>query len=214
MFLQRGNSLVKGKQFRSWRSVGHVRQAVSIYQARGVDELIYLDISATLEDRGPDLKMVKELCSDCYMPLTVGGGVKSLFDIKGLLHAGADKVAIGTAAMEDQRLVYDASRQFGCQAIVVSIDYKDGQVVTRCGNQTWPIDPVTWAQTVEEMGAGEILLTSIENEGMMQGYDTKMIEYVSDAVSIPVIASGGCGDYPHMTDAINAGASAVAAGSL
>ena len=214
MFLQRGHSLVKGQQFKSWRSVGHVRQAVSIYQARGVDEIIYLDIEATPKGRGPDLEMVKQLTADCYSPITVGGGVKTVFDIKGLLNAGADKVAIGTAAMEDQTLIQEAVKIFGSQAIVVAIDYKDGQVMTRCGTMPWEVDPVSWAMAVEEAGAGEILLTSIEHEGVMEGYDTKMIEYVTEAVSIPVIASGGCGDYPHMTDAINAGASAVAAGSL
>lgn len=194
--LTRGRQLVKGKQFNAWRSVGVTEQAVRIHQMRGVDELILLDIGAT--GRGPDFELVSRLTERCFMPLTVGGGVKTLEDVRGLLGSGADKVSIRT----EVGLIPIASAAVGRQAIVASVDYLDGEdVVDRC-------------VMLEAMGAGEILLTSIDREGTMEGYDLNLIREVSEAVLIPVIAHGGCGTPQHMLEAVAAGASAVAAGSM
>jgi cyclase len=198
VMLQRGSMLVKGRKFCSWRNVGHAQQAVAIHQARGVDELIYLDIGATPAKRGPDFAMVKKLTEGCFMPITVGGGVRTVDDVRGLLDAGADKIAVKTAWRE---VLEPAANIVGCQAMVLAIDYDDGEVVT-------------WALEAQDMGAGEILLTSMYREGSMLGYDLDMIKRVTDVVDIPVIAHGGCGSYEHMAQAIRAGASAVAAGSL
>jgi len=201
VMLQRGSTLVKGRQFNSWRSVGHAQQAVAIHQARGVDELIYLDIGATPEGRGPDLENVRRLTAGCFMPITVGGGVRSMADVRGLLEAGADKIAIRTAG---PKLIEEAARVVGCQAIVAALDVR-------------PEDyPTAWrkARELADAGAGEILLTSVEREGMMEGYDLELIHSVSTVVDVPVIAHGGAGTYAHLADAIHAGASAVAAGSM
>ncbi len=200
--LQRGSTLVKGERFNSWRSVGHALQAINIHQARGVDELIYLNIAATPEGRGPDFKMVKSLTRECFVPITVGGGVRSVEDVQGLLNAGADKVAICTAGTLD--FILYISRKFGSQAIVVVVEH-----FTEINN----LIPL-WAVRLEDCGAGEILLQSKERDGTMQGYDLELIRSVCNAVSIPVIASGGCSGYEDMYNAIQAGASAVAAGAL
>lgn len=194
--LTRGRQLVKGKQFNAWRSVGVTEQAVRIHQMRGVDELILLDIGAT--GRGPDFELVSRLTERCFMPLTVGGGVKTIEDVRGLLGSGADKVAIRT----EVGLIPVASSAVGRQAIVAAVDYWDREpVANRC-------------VLLESMGAGEILLTSMDREGTMEGYDLGTINIVSSSVGIPVIAHGGCRDYEDMHQAIRAGASAVAAGAL
>lgn len=214
--LCRGRQLVKGQGFNSWRSVGLVAQAVRIHQARQVDELVLLDVSATAEGRGPDLALIEELADSCFMPLTVGGGIKTVNDVRALLRAGADKVVIGTAAIEQPGFIREVSDVFGAQAVVVSVDARAGEhaVYRRCGTRTLPFTPAVWAAVCEEAGAGEILLQSIDRDGTMQGYDLGLIAEVARAVSIPVIASGGCKDYDDMRAALNAGASAVAAGAL
>lgn len=204
--LCRGRQLVKGVAFNSWRSVGLVAQAVRIHQARGVDELVLLDIAATSEGRGPDLKLVEELTKDCFMPIAVGGGVRTVEDVKALLRAGADKVVIRTGGAE---LVRAVAPVVGCQAIVAAVDAKPtnhGGGMYRWARNT--------AKEFQEAGAGEILLTSVMREGTMTGYDLYLIQDVSQAVTIPVIAHGGCGTYKHMLEAIEAGADAVAAGAM
>ncbi|MDZ8056373.1 MAG: glycosyl amidation-associated protein WbuZ [Aulosira sp. ZfuVER01] len=212
--------LVKGVQFNSWRRVGSAMQAVKVYNMREVDELIFLDISASSEGRSPDFETVDELADECYMPLTVGGGVQTVADVKRLLQVGADKVAINTAAVFTPELVKSAAQLFGSQCIVVSIDTKklhsgNYEVFTHSGTQPTGKDPVTFAQEVEQLGAGEILLTSIDADGTMTGYDIELIRRVSLKVSIPVIASGGAGNYEHMASAlIEGGASAIAAASI
>ena len=208
--LVRGRQLVKGTQFNAWRSVGHAVQAVRIHQARGVDELVILDIAATQEGRGPDLGLVDELTRDCFMPLAVGGGVRTVEDVRALLKAGADKVVIGRGAHSESTLISDCRRTVGAQAVVVAIDVKDGRVRHMGAGP----GPVRWAQWLQDVGAGEVLLTSVEREGRMCGYDLDLIRAVSSAVSIPVIAHGGCGTYEHMREAIEAGADAVAAGAM
>lgn len=211
--LKRGNNLVKGQRFNPWRTVGVVEQAVRIHQARGVDELILLDVEATPKGGGPDFEAIGRLAECCFSPITVGGGVKSLEDVRRLLHAGADKVAICSWAVENPTRLKEIAGRFGCQAITVAIDVREGITYTRGG--TYPIsDAVTDAQFAEYWGAGEILLTSINREGTMEGYDLDLIRQVSEAVSIPVIAHGGCSGYEDMAAAVRAGASAVAAGAL
>ena len=217
--LCRGRQLVKGSQFKSWRSVGVAMQAAKVHALRGVDELIILDIGATPEGRGPDLDLVRELSEYCFTPLTVGGGVRTVDDVNDLLRAGADKVAVGAASQRRPSFIADCHDRFGCQAIVVSIDVLNNTVASRSGALHYQHDggfipPKEWAVGVEELGGGEILLTSIDREGMMSGYDLDLIKAVSEAVKIPVIAHGGCGSYQHMLEAINAGASAVAAGAM
>lgn len=211
--LCRGRQLVKGKQFNAWRSVGLVTQAVRIHQSRGVDELVLLDIAATTEGRGPDLSLIEELTENCFMPLTVGGGVRSVDDVKALLRAGADKVVIGTAALERPALVKEITDIVGSQAIVVAIDHTIRGVVLR-GRVLLTPGIEQAAMHLTAMGAGEILLTSVAREGMMTGYCLDTISALREAVSVPVISHGGCGEYAHMLEAIKAGASAVAAGSL
>lgn len=219
VILCRGRQMVKGIRFNSWRSVGVAAQAVRVHQMRGVDELVLLDIGATEAGRGPDLELVSELATTCFMPLAVGGGVRNLHDVHMLLRAGADKVVIGSAAI-DSSVVRDAARVVGSQAIVVSIDVKAGVVHGRCGTKPYhsspdePLGPETWAIEVQQMGAGEILLTSVDSEGTMRGYDLNLISRIARLVNIPVIAHGGCGNYEHMYEALRAGADAVAAGAM
>lgn len=213
--LYRGSTLVKGKQFQSWRSVGHVQQAARIHAMRGVDELCCLDIGATPEGRGPDFALVEKLTDGNFCPVTVGGGVRTVEDVKMLLRAGADKVAICTGS---SRLIEESASRFGSQAIVAAIDVgnvaKLQMSYVRCGSSTTGWEAVALARRYERDGAGEILLTSIDREGTMEGYDLDLIKAVSEAVSIPVIAHGGAGTYSDFHKAILAGADAVAAGAM
>ena len=212
--LVRGGSLVKGERFNSWRSIGFPLQALNVYESRNVDEIILLDIGATPNGYGPDLTMIKRLTKQCFTPLTVGGGVRDVETIRELLKIGADKVSIGTAALEHPELIVEAAKKFGSQCITVSIDVKNDRVATRCGSISSVVDPVVWAKCVATMGAGEILLTSVDRDGTMEGYDLDLIETVSRSVSIPVIASGGARDYADFNAAFKAGAHAVAASAL
>lgn len=203
--LCKGRTLVKGQNFEPWRSCGLVVQGVRINAARQVDELVLLDVSATKEGRGPDFDLVRELSDILYAPLAVGGGVRSVEDIKSLLRAGADKVVIRSAGI---KLVEEAAPIVGCQALVAALD------VCGLGHKPPAFDFVAAAQRWADAGAGEILLTRMEREGTMSGYDIELIRDVAAAVDVPVIAHGGCGSYQHMADALHAGASAVAAGAL
>ncbi len=212
--------LVKGVGFDSWRRVGSAMQAVKVYNLREVDELVFLDITATRSGRPPDFAAVDELADECFMPLTVGGGVQTVEDVRRLLQVGADKVAINTAAVERPGLIREVADRFGSQCVVASIDVRrhaDGrcEVFTHSGTQPTGLDPVDLARRVAELGAGEVLLTSIERDGTMEGYDLDLIAAVSAAVSVPVIASGGAGNYEHLAQAIEQGqATAVAAASI
>ena len=212
--------LVKGVGFDSWRRVGSAMQAIKVYNMREVDELVYLDITATQEKRSPDFELIDELADECFMPMTVGGGVRSIKDVRRLLQVGADKVAINTQAVENPELIEQIAKKFGSQCVVVSIDVRKHdngkyEVYTHSGTHPTGIDPLSLVQKVVSMGAGEILLTSIERDGTMTGYDVELIRNVSDLVSVPVIASGGAGNYEHMFQALTKGkASAVAAASI
>jgi imidazole glycerol-phosphate synthase subunit HisF len=210
--LCRGRTLVKGKAFQGDRSIGHVQQAARVHAKRGVDELLILDIGATAEGRGPDLDMVRELSAECYIPITVGGGVRSCEDIDALLRAGADKIAIGAALHKVPALLHNARERFGAQAIVCVIDAMPDRSVRAPG---WgPMDAPFVAKYAADHGAGEIVIQARERDGMLNGYDLDLIREVSVAVSIPVIASGGCGSPEHMHEALQAGADAVAAGAM
>lgn len=218
--LFKGMGLVKGVGFDSWRRVGAALQAIRVYNLRDVDELIFLDIAATPSKAGPDFREVDGLADNCFMPMTVGGGVRTTADIRDLLAVGADKIAINTAAIETPELVRSGAEEFGSQCIVVSIDVgrrADGsyEVMSDCGHRPTGRHPVAWAKAVAELGAGEILLTSVQRDGTMSGYDLELTRSVAEAVNIPVIASGGCGSYQDMADVLSeARASAVAAASI
>ncbi|QUS39108.1 imidazole glycerol phosphate synthase subunit HisF [Tardiphaga alba] len=212
--------LVKGVGFESWRRVGTALQSIRVYNLREVDELILLDIGATPNGSKPNFNEIDELADNCFMPMTVGGGVSTIEDIRSLLAVGADKVSINSAAIATPDLIRDGARQFGTQCIVVSMDIKranDGavEVISHCGTTATGRDAVSWAKEVEALGAGEILLTSIERDGTMTGYDVDLVRDVSSAVNIPVIASGGCGNYEHMAEVLlGSQAAAVAAASI
>jgi cyclase len=187
---------------------------------REVDELVFVDIAATQEGREPDYALVDDFADDCFMPLTVGGGVRSLEQVGRLLAVGADKVAINTAAVETPDLINSIAKRYGAQCCVVSIDFRrpnggKAEVFTTAGSRSTGLDPVVFAKECAARGAGEILLTSIERDGNFEGYDVETTRAVADAVGIPVIASGGCGNYGHMAEVLSKGkASAVAAASI
>lgn len=211
--------VVKTKKFTETRNIGSCINVVRVYNSREVDELVFLDIEATREDRKLPIAIVREVLDECFMPLTVGGGVKTIEDISTLLKIGADKVSINSGALKRPEFISEAAKVFGAQCVVVSIDAKkvgDGYVVfSEGGSKPTGIDPVSWAKKCEELGAGEILITSIDNDGMMEGYDVGLIKLVSDAVSVPVIANGGAGSPDDFVKAIKEGhASAVSASSI
>ena len=212
--------MVKGVRFDDFRDVGAPVTTAKIYDAQGADELVFLDIEASREGRGTIIDVVSKVADECFMPLTAGGGVRSLADFRRLLLAGADKVSINTAAVENPALITEAARQHGAQCVVVSIDVKAGadgraEVHTHAGRRPTGLDPVEWARRVVALGAGEILLTSVDREGTREGYDLPLVRSVAEAVDVPVIASGGVGSLQHFVDGLTAGkASAVAAASI
>jgi cyclase len=217
--LYKDYGLVKGKGFDSWRRTGSLMQTVKVYNMREVDELVFVDIAATAEGRDPDYALVDDFADDCFMPLTVGGGVRTLDQVGRLLAVGADKVAINSAAVATPDLIGRIAKRYGSQCCVVSIDFRsnDGkaEVVTESGRKPTGLAPAAFARECAERGAGEILLTSIERDGTFEGYDVETTRAVSEAVKIPVIASGGCGNYDHMAEVLSkGGASAVAAASI
>lgn len=218
--LYKNYTLVKGVKFHSWRRVGSLVQAVKVYNMREVDELVFLDIAATLENRPPDFHLVDDFADECFMPLAVGGGIRTPDDIQKLLQCGADKVVLNTTAFVNPDIVKDSVQKFGSQCIMISIDAKKTddhsyKVCIRSGTETVDISPVEFAKKMEALGAGEILLTSVDRDGTMEGYDLDLIRSVGEAVSIPVIASGGAGKYEHILDAlIKAKASSIAAASI
>ncbi len=217
--LYKDTTIVKGISFDSSRRIGSLMQTIKVYNMREVDELIFLDITATIQKRFPDFNLVDDFADECFVPLTVGGGIRTVNDAKRLLYVGADKIAINTAAVEYPDIVEEMALKFGSQCVVVSIDAKkrgnDYKVVTHSGKKETDIDVLKFAEYIEKRGAGEILLTSMDLDGTMKGYDIKLIKMITDAVSIPVIASGGAGDYEDMLQALKVGnASAVAASSI
>jgi len=211
--------VVKGVKFEQIRDAGDPVEAARRYNAEGADELTFLDITASSDDRDTIVKVVEEVASEVFIPLTVGGGIREVADVRKMLNAGADKVSINTAAVARPELVREASEQYGNQAIVVAIDAKrvsDGwEVFTHGGRRETGLDAIVWAQKMADYGAGEILLTSMDRDGTRDGFDLGVTRAVSDAVSIPIIASGGVGNLDHLADGIIKGhASAVLAASI
>ena len=211
--------VVKGVNFVNLRDAGDPVAAAQAYDAAGADELCFLDISASHEGRGILLETVREVAERCFMPLTVGGGVSSIDDFRALLLAGADKVAINTAAVKNPDLINAAAKQFGAQCVVVAIDAKavddHWEIFTHGGRNATGIDAVAFAKDAAGRGAGEILLTSMDRDGVKTGYDISLTRAICDAVTIPVIASGGAGNAVHLVEAAQkGGASAVLAASI
>lgn len=210
--------MVKGVRFADYRDVGHPVTTAKVYDAQGADELLFLDIAASVEERPLLLDVVSQTADECFMPLTVGGGVRSVDDVRALLLAGADKVAINSQAVQRPELIREAAEKYGSQCVVVAIDVKgslEGAVWTHGGEKETGLQPLAWAIQAASMGAGELLLTSIDREGTRAGYDLRLIRAIADAVSIPVIASGGVGRLDHLVDGVRIGhASAVSAASI
>jgi imidazole glycerol-phosphate synthase subunit HisF len=212
--------VVKGVNFVDLRDAGDPVECAKAYDAAGADELCFLDITATHENRGLMLDAVKRTAEACFMPLTVGGGVKKLDDIRNLLLSGADKVSINSAAVADRAFVKAAAEKFGSQCIVIAIDAKETkpgkfEIFTHGGRKETGIDAVEFAREVTSLGAGEILLTSMDRDGTGQGFNIALTRAIADAVTIPVIASGGVGTLDHLVEGIRDGhATAVLAASI
>lgn len=215
-----GGRVVKGTNFVDLRDAGDPVEIARRYDEQGADELTFLDITATSDERDLILKVIEDVAAQVFIPLTVGGGVRKAEDVRRLLNAGADKVSINSAGVNNPDLIAETSSIYGSQAIVVAIDAKrrgDGtwEVYTRGGRTPTGIDAVEWAKKVEKLGAGEILLTSMDGDGTKVGFDLELTRAVSDSVSIPVIASGGVGNLQHLVDGIVVGhADAVLAASI
>ena len=215
-----GGRVVKGVNFVNLIDAGDPVEQAKAYEAQGADELVFLDITASSDERAIMHDVVERTASECFMPLTVGGGIRTVEDIRSMLNAGADKVSLNTAALKDPSLVADAAAKFGNQCIVVAIDAKQTapgkwEVYTHGGRNPTGIDAVEWAKRVTELGAGEILLTSMDADGTKDGYDLALTRAVSASVTIPVIASGGAGTLDHLKEAFTEGhANAVLAASI
>lgn len=216
-----GGRVVKGVKFQELCDAGDPVEAAKAYDAQGADELVFLDITASSDARRIMHDVVARTAEQCFMPLTVGGGLRTVGDIESMLQAGADKISLNTSAIREPELIRVASERFGAQCIVVAIDAKrepDGRswrVYTHGGRHATELDAVAWARRAVDLGAGEILLTSMDADGTQAGYDVPLTRAVSDAVGVPVIASGGAGELSHFADALDAGgASAVLAASL
>jgi cyclase len=208
---------VKTVKFDSFRDTGNPVFAARVYNSQSADELIFLDITASEENRDILFKIISEVTEECFMPLTVGGGIKSVEDIRKLLKIGADKTAINSGAVNNPQLITDGAKKFGSQCIVVGIDVKkvngNHKVFINGGTTETKLDPIEWAKKVEELGAGEILIQSIDRDGTMDGYDLKLIKDVCDAVNVPVIALGGAGKLKDFLECIEI-SSAVSAASI
>jgi imidazole glycerol-phosphate synthase subunit HisF len=211
----KGPNLVKGVHLEGLRVMGDPQEYARRYYEQGADELIYIDIVASLYGRNNLTEIVRRAANDVFVPMTVGGGIRSLEDVRDLLRAGADKVAINTAAVRRPELLSEVSRRFGSQCMVLSIEAKSqGQgaweAYTDCGRERSGLDAVDWARKGVELGAGEILITSIDREGTRKGFDLPLVKAIASAVSVPVIASGGYGETRHLGEVVSQGADAVA----
>ena len=217
--LLKDKGLVKTIKFKDPTYVGDPINAVKIFNDAKADELVFLDITATQENRITDIEVIRNIGEEAFMPFAVGGGINNLEHVMQLISAGAEKVVINTAAVNNPSLLTEASKIYGRQSIIASIDVKrEGGafvVYTHSGSVKSPMNAIEAAQAAEEAGAGEIMINSIDRDGTQEGYDIELVKLISDSVNIPVIAVGGAGDFDHFADAVhNGGASAVAAGSL
>ena len=212
--------VVKGTKFKNLKYAGDPVKQAQIYDKQGADELCFLDITASSDKRNIIFNVVKKTAQKCFMPLTVGGGIRSIQDIRKLLLCGADKVSINTAAIKNPNLVKKSSSKFGNQCIVVAIDAKKvkknkWEIYTHGGRKKTGIDAIKWAKKMENLGAGEILLTSMDKDGTKSGFDLELTKKISNSINIPVVASGGVGNIQHLIDGIKIGkASAVLAASI
>lgn len=217
--------VVKGVKFADLKDAGDPVELAKRYGAEGADELTFLDVSASKEGRGTMVEVVRRTADQVFIPLTVGGGVRSAADVRELLRAGADKVSVNTAAIANPNLLRELSEEFGAQCIVLSVDARrvpeDGvpqpsgfEVTTHGGTKSAGIDAVEWARTGQDLGVGEILLNSMDGDGTKEGFDLELLRLVREAVSIPVIASGGAGKAEHFPPVVEAGANAVLAASI
>ena len=218
--LLRNESLVKTVRFGKFTYVGDPCNTVRIFNELEVDELVFLDITATREDRAPNLALLADIANECFMPLGYGGGIRTFEQAQAILRLGFEKVIINSHALEQPGFITELADHFGSQAVIVSIDVKcdllgHAHVYSRAGSKNTHRDPLAWAREVERLGAGEILLTSIDREGSWDGFDLNLVRSVTDAVQVPVIAQGGAGTLGHIGAAVKqAGASAVAVGSM
>jgi len=209
-----GGRVVKGVRFQGLRDVGDPVELAAAYSDAGADELVFLDIAATIENRGSLVELVERVAERVSIPFTVGGGVRAVADAEALLAAGADKVTVNSAALARPQLVEELAERLGSQAVVVAIDAGGGEAYARAGSEPTGRTAVTWAREVEARGAGEILLTSIDADGTRAGYDLELTAAVADAVSLPVIASGGAGTAQHVADALGVASAALLASIL
>jgi len=220
VLLLRNESLVKTIRFKNFKYVGDPANTVRIFNELEVDELMFLDIMASVEDREPNLNVLTDIANECFMPLGYGGGIKSIDHAKRIFDIGFEKIVINSQSVENPALIEKIANLFGSQAVVASIDVKKGlfgqqTVRTRSGTRNTYLKPVQWAREVERMGAGEILLTSIDREGTWSGYDLNLVKQVADSVEIPVIANGGAGATEDIINVVNqSNASAVGLGSM
>jgi imidazole glycerol-phosphate synthase subunit HisF len=218
--LLRGEGLVKTVRFKNPTYVGDPINAIKIFNDKEVDELIFLDIEASRAGRGPALQMIRDFASECFMPVGYGGGIRSLADAREVLALGIEKIIVNTLALRQPAVVAEIAREFGAQAVVVSIDAQRRllggyEVMAAGGTEKTGQRPADYARRVVELGAGEILVNSIERDGTQSGYDVALVRSVADAVPVPIIACGGAGTLAHFRDAVTEGhASAVAAGSM
>jgi cyclase len=209
-----GGRVVKGIRFQGLRDVGDPVSLGAAYSDAGADELVFLDVQATLDGRGTLIELVRSVAERLAIPFTVGGGVRSYADAEALLAAGADKVGVNSAALERPELLTELADRLGSQAVVVAIDVERGRVRSRAGTTETGRDAVGWAREAQERGAGEVLLTSIDADGTRAGYDLELTAAVADAVDLPVIASGGAGNAQHVADALGVAQAALLASIL
>lgn len=219
VLLYSGTGLVKSVQFRDHKYVGDVLNAVRIFNEKEVDEILLLDIDATRQSKPPNLNLISEVASECFMPLAYGGGIRSLADMKGIFKLGVEKIVVNTVAADSPELITAAAEHFGSQSIVVSVDVRKRlfggyEVVTNSGERRTGLDPVRYCQKMASLGSGELFLNSVDCDGTMTGYDLELIKRVAAAVNVPVIACGGAGKLSDFRLALQAGAASVAAGSM
>ncbi|MDA2935700.1 AglZ/HisF2 family acetamidino modification protein [Patescibacteria group bacterium AH-259-L05] len=212
-------SLVKTIKFKNENYIGDPINTIRIYNNLEVDELVFLDIDATNENRKPPFKLISEITNECFMPMAYGGGIRNIDDMRQIFSLGVEKIVICSYAVENPDFIRKASSLFGSQSIVVSIDVKKKlggkyRVYTHSGTKPTKLNPIDFASQMEKIGAGEILLNSIDQDGTMEGYDLNLIKQVSSSITIPLIACGGAGKIEHLEQSTKSGASAVAAGSL